>query len=653
MCTPYFGEGYSHLVDPTIIKKQTPCLTADTSLPSTVSHSYISTPGGSVGGLGIVCGSTAPTTAHDSAIDVAFDNSAWQAQFDEQIRQFQQLYEQSHYQSIENAEQFHTVDAPYTCVSAHLVGSTGAGYNIEQRNYDSLCATIGDKNSDSAIGYGPCLPDQQDLQTLPGFVTAADHNAGAEHYVQTDHASHKLTLQYPTTHFSHHQNSISYQEAIQGLPDMYSTPYLQPAADIQEAYSRRLSVSSNAPSSIFSSECQSTPYFMTPSTTPRWASSISTEFPCTPISTLSSPMYPSHSRSLSSTSLRTPGPAYRPIRPAPYTLDAAQRQRSSTGKTMSLPSRRMQPPEFSFSPGHMRSVSEQIPNGMYFNDDFAHGDRGLFNQNLEVIRNSLQPITPSPGKSDDHSPTFKTEDSSPSSQRPVLAVIQPKIPPPLSILSVPRVPPLDLPEQPSRPTSPPSEELSPAEGIAPTQNPVSPYDAYTPKYKRGTKGQLEGFCGLCKPGRWLNMKNSRYWYDKNYNHGINSKTRRAFDLPVERRFKMGHSVIREGLCGTCHQWIDMDSCRMNWKHWWKHAYKVSDTTLLFLILLTPPCSATTRPTTSTLTWRSMMSPKISARISQRDLVHRKILRVSKCNVPTMRNCTGCTQPNMLLTAPRL
>lgn len=617
MSTAYFGEGYCHVTEPTATKKQTPVLTANTSLPSIgITESYLSTPDGSVEGLGIVCGSRASTTAHDSAIDVAFDNSVWQAQFDEQLRQFQQVYEEGGCQNIQNLGNI--IDISSTGVSTHWFGPAEARHNIEQRNSASLYANTGEKSTDSTAGFGPCLPDHQKFGSFPELVTTADHITGTERYVQSSYASQKLTSPYPAANFFNHQDLISYQDAVPGLPDTYTTPFLKPAADIQESCCRRLSVSSNTPSSIFSSECQNTPYFMTPCTTPCFPSSMSAEFPCTPISTLSSPMYPRHSRSLSSTSLRTPSSAYRPIRPAPYILDAVQRQRSSTGKTMSLPSRRMLPPEFSFSPGHMRSVSEQMPSGVHLNDDFARGHRGFFNQNLELVRNGLPLTTLSSEHIDDHIATASIEDSSPSFQRPMLAVIQPKVPPPLSILSVPRIPALDLPEQPSRPTSPTPEELSPSEGIAPSTNPVSTYDAYTPKYKRGTKGQLEGFCGLCKPGRWLNMKNSRYWYDKNYNHGINSKTRKAFDLPVERRFKMGHSVIREGLCGSCNQWIDMDSCRMNWKHWWKHAYKASDLTVFSsLALLTVACSATTKCLILSSRWPRMTPCNTSARIRKK------------------------------------
>ena len=575
MSTIHHNEAYSHPAGPDVIENQIPRHSIDqASLTNGRANSYFPNPNQSVEGLGIVCGPAVPSIKHDSAIDTEFDNSIWQAQIDEQIRQFQQSYAQNIYQSTQNAGQFAAADRSCTSISAHLMESAEFGNIIEQRRYDSMSTMTGASLTHSATSFGPVLTPQQNIEAFPSFGGSADQYIGSGHCATTNYPSQALTSPYPMSQFPGQETSPYSQDTTRRLSGAYNTPHLEPAADIHSTYSRRLSVSSNAPSSVFSNECQSTPYFLTPCTTPRFPSSMSTELPCTPMLSVSSPGRSNHSRSLSSTSLRPPASTYRPIRPAPYTLDAAQRQRWSTGKAMSLPSRRTQPPEISTPPGHMRAVSEQNIKALQFNDDFASGDRTSFNQSLDVIRNGLQTIAAGAARSDDQVSHVKTENSSPSSQRPVLAVIHPKVPPPLSVLSVPRVPPLDLPAQPSRPVSPPPEELSPLEGPAPTQNPVSPYDAYTPKYKRGTKGQLEGFCGLCKPGRWLNMKNSRYWYDKNYNHGINSKTRRAFDLPVERRFKMGHSVIREGLCGTCDQWIDIDSCRMSWKHWWKHAYKV-------------------------------------------------------------------------------
>ena len=571
----HHDEAYSHLAGPALIEYQVPRHNADpASLATGHAHSYFSVPNHNVDGLGIVCGSAAPSITHDSAIDTDFDNSMWQAQINEQIRQFQQVCAQNFYQGTQNASQFLAADESCISMSAGLTESGEFENIVEQRQHDSLSMVTGARQTQSAISFDPVLKAQQNIEAFPSFVGLEDQYIGSASCATTNHASEALASPYPISQFLSQETSNSSQDTTRRLSGAYNTPYLEPAADIHSTYSRRLSESSNPPSSVFSSECQSTPYLMTPCTTPRFPSSMSTELPCTPMLAVSSPGRPNHSRSLSSTSLRIPASIYRPIRPAPYTLDAAQRQRWSTGKAMSLPSRRTQPPEFPTSPEHIRAMSEQNIKALQYNDDFASGGRASFNKSLDVIRNGFQAITAGTARTDDQIPKVKAEDFSPSSQRPVLAVIHPRVPPPLSVLSVPRIPPLDLPEQPSRPISPPPEELSPTEGPAPTQNPVSPYDAYTPKYKRGTKGQLEGFCGLCKPGRWLNMKNSRYWYDKNYNHGINSKTRRAFDLPVERRFKMGHSVIREGLCGTCDQWIDIDSCRMSWKHWWKHAYKV-------------------------------------------------------------------------------
>ena len=72
------------------------------------------------------------------------------------------------------------------------------------------------------------------------------------------------------------------------------------------------------------------------------------------------------------------------------------------------------------------------------------------------------------------------------------------------------------------------------------------------------------------------MKTSAYWYDKKFNHGINPKTKRAFELPVQRRWRNGSSVIREGLCGVCGEWALMDSCKTSWRKWWRHAYEVRD-----------------------------------------------------------------------------
>jgi len=36
-------------------------------------------------------------------------------------------------------------------------------------------------------------------------------------------------------------------------------------------------------------------------------------------------------------------------------------------------------------------------------------------------------------------------------------------------------------------------------------------DWYTPEWVRGDAAKKEGFCDLCQPGKWLQLKNSAFW----------------------------------------------------------------------------------------------------------------------------------------------
>jgi hypothetical protein len=56
-------------------------------------------------------------------------------------------------------------------------------------------------------------------------------------------------------------------------------------------------------------------------------------------------------------------------------------------------------------------------------------------------------------------------------------------------------------------------------------------DLYTPKWVRGHGNKREGWCGTCKPGRWLMLKNSTFWYDKPFAHGICAATGSPFQEP--------------------------------------------------------------------------------------------------------------------------
>lgn len=153
-----------------------------------------------------------------------------------------------------------------------------------------------------------------------------------------------------------------------------------------------------------------------------------------------------------------------------------------------------------------------------------------------------------------------------------------------------------------RPVSPPASDFKSSNApylIPVKQNPVFSGDLYTPKYKRRTaNGRWEGWCGYCQPGRWLDLKNSRYWEDKLRNHGICAKTKMKFEEPAETRkvnpdgtvdgsTEFDHDLNdpfsdqkrREGLCSTCGIWVAMDGLRTKARDravgWWMHAYKVS------------------------------------------------------------------------------
>ncbi|KAF2114539.1 hypothetical protein BDV96DRAFT_100698 [Lophiotrema nucula] len=98
-------------------------------------------------------------------------------------------------------------------------------------------------------------------------------------------------------------------------------------------------------------------------------------------------------------------------------------------------------------------------------------------------------------------------------------------------------------------------------------------DLYTPRWVRGHGNKREGWCGLCKPGRWLVLKNSAFWYDKSFTHGVSAATGAAFQGPQETRRTEGNLDVWEGLCGSCGEWIPLVSSKKKGTTWFRHAYK--------------------------------------------------------------------------------
>lgn len=129
-----------------------------------------------------------------------------------------------------------------------------------------------------------------------------------------------------------------------------------------------------------------------------------------------------------------------------------------------------------------------------------------------------------------------------------------------------------------------SEEqlVPPLEDMKPDDADLTPHeqelrfegDLYTPRYVRGHGNKREGWCGICKPGRWLVLKNSAYWYDKSFTHGISAASGQAFEGPRETRRMDGNADVWEGLCGSCGEWIALVSSKKKGTTWFRHAYKV-------------------------------------------------------------------------------
>lgn len=128
------------------------------------------------------------------------------------------------------------------------------------------------------------------------------------------------------------------------------------------------------------------------------------------------------------------------------------------------------------------------------------------------------------------------------------------------------------------PLQPPPDDMDPSDlNLVPyQQKPRSDEDLYTPVWVRGYGDERQGWCGLCSPGRWLNLKRSSYWYDKTFNHGVNSKTQKPFPEPQETRCLDIQCNIWVGLCGNCKVWITLSSKRRT-RTWFKHSHEASIT----------------------------------------------------------------------------
>ncbi|KAF5978992.1 meiotic expression up-regulated protein 26 [Fusarium bulbicola] len=121
---------------------------------------------------------------------------------------------------------------------------------------------------------------------------------------------------------------------------------------------------------------------------------------------------------------------------------------------------------------------------------------------------------------------------------------------------------------------PPPEDMNPEDpDLIPRQQELQcENDLYTPRWVRCHGNKREGWCGICKPGRWLRLKDSAFWYNKQFSHGISAATGSSFQEPQRKRCSEGRSEV---LCGKCQQWIALSSCKTEGTPWFRHAYKVN------------------------------------------------------------------------------
>ncbi|KAI8082972.1 uncharacterized protein BX664DRAFT_339527 [Halteromyces radiatus] len=97
-------------------------------------------------------------------------------------------------------------------------------------------------------------------------------------------------------------------------------------------------------------------------------------------------------------------------------------------------------------------------------------------------------------------------------------------------------------------------------------------DMYTPQWVRYNGQSKEGLCDTCKPGKWLQLKNSAFWYHKQFFHGISSVSGKEFLQPLETRW-VDQDIV-EGLCHQCQQWVSVSNVkRKNSVLWYRHAHK--------------------------------------------------------------------------------
>lgn len=278
-------------------------------------------------------------------------------------------------------------------------------------------------------------------------------------------------------------------------------------------------------------------------------------------------------------------PSPRPsMRSAPYTMDSTRSKRWSTGSYAPLPNRRPSP--FVYHQGHevftphpprmsSRHSSPTLPNTQLplnlSNLQTEQQHPFLMSNNAGFHRNSM--LLPSHNYHEPH----QFETPPPLLSHGLFRMLQSNADPHslhshYTDLSDPPDLYASLHEE---QVSPPPEDMNPSDpDLVPHEQELRfDGDLYTPRWVRGHGNKREGWCGICKPGRWLVLKNSAFWYDKSFTHGISAATGSPFQEPQETRRMDGNPDVWEGLCGSCNEWVALVSSKKKGTTWFRHAYK--------------------------------------------------------------------------------
>lgn len=284
-------------------------------------------------------------------------------------------------------------------------------------------------------------------------------------------------------------------------------------------------------------------------------------------------------------------PSPRPtMRSAPYNMDSSRSKRWSTGSYATTPSRRQSPFVFNYGPQEMFSPlgSQRLPSH-HSSPVPAQAQLPLNMSNLQSQQypylssnnNAFQRNTMVLPSSTGYNDNSRFDAPAPLLSHGLFRMLQSNADPhSLHSHYADLSDPPDLYGALSEDQlQPPPEDMNPEDPdmIPHEQELRFPGDLYTPRWVRGHGNKREGWCGICKPGRWLVLKNSAFWYDKSFTHGISAATGAPFQEPGETRRMDGNPDVWEGSCGSCGDWVALVSSKKKGTTWFRHAYKVCST----------------------------------------------------------------------------